>query len=234
MAALIIAIISRASFVAYERISLARANFAGFHRNILIRRRLARSPTTSVAASSQSLSTRPPSFSTCDKLKNCGQRCYGCSMQYSRSLYFVLWFLLSSIFFLAYFSRRRLDVYHTSTRGVRGLSANLARRSETCCTRLAEKYRTQKIAKNLTSAAHHRTTLSGSIFATKAHVDKRKNLLSSNVSPTFPHNMVNFGLLPAEICWRVWGTPANFKGFRVLAPLLHGTLVVGVSQTLWR
>jgi len=30
----------------------------------------------------------------------------------------------------------------------------------------------------------------------------------------------------------VWGTPANFNGFRVLAALLHGTLVVGVSQTL--
>ena len=44
--------------------------------------------------------------------------------------------------------------------------------------------------------------------------------------------MVNFGLLTAEIWWRVWGTPANFKGFRVLAALLHGTLVVGVSQTL--
>ena len=29
--------------------------------------------------------------------------------------------------------------------------------------------------------------------------------------------MVNFGLLAAEICWRVWGTPANFNGFRVSA-----------------
>ena len=46
--------------------------------------------------------------------------------------------------------------------------------------------------------------------------------------------MVNFGLLMAEICWRVWGTPANFNGFRVLAALLHGTLVLGVSQTLRR
>jgi len=27
--------------------------------------------------------------------------------------------------------------------------------------------------------------------------------------------------------------PANFNGFRVLAALLHGTVVVGVSQTLW-
>jgi len=43
--------------------------------------------------------------------------------------------------------------------------------------------------------------------------------------------MVNFGLLAAEIVSLVWGTPANFNGFRVLAALLHGTLVVGVNQT---
>jgi len=62
----------------------------------------------------------------------------------------------------------------------------------------------------------------------------RKNLLNTDTSPTCPHNMVNFGLLTAEICWRVWGTLANFNGFGVLAALLHGTLVVGVSQTLLR
>jgi len=59
-----------------------------------------------------------------------------------------------------------------------------------------------------------------------------KNLLHSNTTCTCPHNMVNFGPLAAEICWRIWGTPANFNGFRVLAALLHGTLVVGVIQTL--
>jgi len=46
--------------------------------------------------------------------------------------------------------------------------------------------------------------------------------------------MVNFGLLVAEIRWRVWGTPANFNWFRLLAALLHGTLAVGVSQTFRR
>jgi len=57
-----------------------------------------------------------------------------------------------------------------------------------------------------------------------------KNLLS-NISPRCPHNMVNFGPLAAEILSLVWGTPGNFNGFRVLAALLHCTLVVGVSQT---
>jgi len=61
-----------------------------------------------------------------------------------------------------------------------------------------------------------------------------KNLLSSNISSTCPHNMVNFGPLVAEIVSLVWGTPANFNWFRFLAALLHGTLVVGVSQTLPR
>ena len=37
-----------------------------------------------------------------------------------------------------------------------------------------------------------------------------------------PHNMVNFGLLAAEIVSLVWGTPPNFNWFHVLAALLHG------------
>ena len=43
--------------------------------------------------------------------------------------------------------------------------------------------------------------------------------------------MVNFGPLAAYIVSLVWDTPGNFNGFRVLAALLHGILVVGVSQT---
>jgi len=43
--------------------------------------------------------------------------------------------------------------------------------------------------------------------------------------------MVNFGPLAAEIDPVVCGTPANFTGFHVLAVLLHGTPVLGVSQT---
>ena len=61
-----------------------------------------------------------------------------------------------------------------------------------------------------------------------------KKLFNSSTSFTCPYNMMNFGPLTAEIGSGVWGTPANFNGFRVLAALLHGTLVVGVSQTLRR
>jgi len=56
-----------------------------------------------------------------------------------------------------------------------------------------------------------------------------KNLLSSNISCTCPHNMVNFSPLAAEIVSLVLGTPPNFKGFGVFASLLHDILVVGVS-----
>jgi len=49
-------------------------------------------------------------------------------------------------------------------------------------------------------------------------------MLNSNISSTCPYNMVNFGLLAAEIVSLVRGTPPNFNGFRVLAALLHGTL----------
>jgi len=54
-------------------------------------------------------------------------------------------------------------------------------------------------------------------------------LLSSNMSSTCPHNMVNFGLLAAEIGLPVWGTHPNFNGLRVLAALLHSSKVVSVN-----
>jgi len=63
-------------------------------------------------------------------------------------------------------------------------------------------------------------------------------LLSINMFSTCSHNMVNFGRLAAKICWRVWGTPANFNGFRVLAALLQRRrsarcLAVSCAATLY-
>jgi len=40
-----------------------------------------------------------------------------------------------------------------------------------------------------------------------------RNLLSSNTSPTCPYNIVNFGLLAAEIFSLVWGTQLISTGF---------------------
>jgi len=82
-------------------------------------------------------------------------------------------------------------------------------------------------------SGHHRTTLLSYIFAIKARIDNRKkNLLSSNISCTSPHNMVNFGLLAAEIFSLVRGIPANFNGFRVLASLLQRRRSTEANQTL--
>jgi len=63
---------------------------------------------------------------------------------------------------------------------------------------------------------------------------RSEKVVTQQYLPTCPHNMVHFGPLTADIRSGVWGTPANFDGFRVLAASLHGTLVVGVSQTLRR
>ena len=140
-----------------------------------------------------------------------------------------LWFLSFSFFFLFFspiLSGGRLDVCHTSTHDVS--SANLECRSE--CTRLAE----NTGRKNSPKIRHLRTLaeLRRAIFAIKACINYRKNSLNSNISSTRPHNMVNFGRLAAEIGWQVWGTPANFNGFRVLALLLHRRRSTEVNQTL--
>jgi len=102
-----------------------------------------------------------------------------------------------------------------------------------CCTQLAENTGHKNDAKKSPSG-HHRTTLSGWIFATKACIDNWEKLDKQQYFSTCPHNMANFSPLVAEMGSGVWGTRANFNGFRVLAALLHGTLVVGVSQTLRR
>jgi len=142
-----------------------------------------------------------------------------------RTLYFCPVVSFYLLFFSSNLSGRRLDVYHTSTHNV----ALMRIRMQVSNVPQAAhwKYRTQK-----SPFWHNRTTLSGYIFGTKACIDNRKKLIKQQY--LLHDNMVNFGLLTAEICWRVRGTPANFNGFRVLAALLHGTQVVGVSQTLRR
>jgi len=60
-----------------------------------------------------------------------------------------------------------------------------------------------------------------------------KKLLHSNISAMqMPHNMANFGPLTAEIGWRVWGIPANFNRFRVLALLLQRRRSPEANKTL--
>ena len=86
-----------------------------------------------------------------------------------------------------------------------------------CCTQLAGNVGPKK-----SPSGHHRTNLLGYVFTTKAHIDNRKKLVKQHYLPTFRGNMVNFGLLMAEIISLVLVTPANFNGFCILAALLHG------------
>ena len=100
-----------------------------------------------------------------------------------------------------------------------------------CCTRLAENTGSKKVAKN----CHLGTIvqLCGAISSQLGHVSTiGKNLLSSNMSSRCPHNMVNFGLLAAEIVSLVCGTPANVNMFRVLASLLQRRRSTEANQTL--
>jgi len=86
----------------------------------------------------------------------------------SRGFFFFFFFLS---FFLAYSQPPQigcLAYFHTCC----GFSVNIEFRSKTCCTWLAENTG-RKIAKNSPSA-HHRTTLSGYIFATKVRIENLK------------------------------------------------------------
>jgi len=139
----------------------------------------------------------------------------------------------SSFFSSPKLSRRTLDVYHTSTHGV---GANLECRSDMCCTWLMENTGHKKSPK-----IRHLGTIPQLCYAVSAQVRHvstiRKKLVKHQYLPQGPiysHNMVNFGPLAAEIDPVVWGTPANFNRFSVLAALLHGTRILGVSHTLRR
>jgi len=107
---------------------------------------------------------------------------------------------------------------------------NLECKSEMCCKRLNGNTGHKMMQKNC-----HLSTIAQLCPAISSELRRvstiGKNVLSSNISSRCPYNMVNFGPLTTEIDWRVWGTPSCFNGYRVLAALLHGSQVVGVSQT---
>jgi len=100
-----------------------------------------------------------------------------------------------------------------------------------CCMWLAENTGRKNDAKIAISAPTH-NFIGLYLRNWGMYRQSEKNLLSSNISSTCPHNMVNFGLLAADIVLGVWGTPLTFNGFCVLAALLSGCQVVSVSQTL--
>jgi len=89
--------------------------------------------------------------------------------------------------------------------------------SEMCGTRLAVNTGRKK-----SPFWHHRTTLSGHIFATKTRIDNRKKLVKQQY---LPHMSLQYGELrhtSGSDRFVSLKHPANFNGFRVLAALLHG------------
>jgi len=138
----------------------------------------------------------------------------------------------SSIFFLAYSQPSQiacLPYFHTLC----GLSANLGCRSETCCMRLAE-IQDAKIAKKI---CHLRTIaqLGRTISSQLRHVSTiGKKLVKQQY---LPHMFLQYGELDplvAESGSLVWSIQLILTGFGSWHASPHGTLVMGVSETLRR
>ena len=75
-------------------------------------------------------------------------------------------------------------------------------------------------------SVHHCTTLSSCIFATKACIDNRKNLLNSNMSLTCAHNMANFGPLTLRPV-REFGAPQQISTGFAFAFVTAATSLTG-------
>ena len=142
-------------------------------------------------------------------------------------------FYLSSFFFFSSpnFSGRRLDVYHTSTHGVALVGFkmqvwNLLHAARWKC-------RTQK-SRQKSPSGHHRTTLSGYIFATKAHIDNRKKVFKQRY---VLHMSSQYGELRPTNGWDSSGSlryPCKLPRVSRLGSVTARHLVVSVSQTLRR
>jgi len=60
--------------------------------------------------------------------------------------------------------------------------------------------------------------LCGAISSQLRHISTiRKQLVKQQCVSHMSSQYGELGPLADEICWRLWGTPANFNGFRILA-----------------
>jgi len=119
-------------------------------------------------------------------------------------IFYCCGFYLLLLFSSPNLSGRRLDVYHFDIWC--GLSTKLECRSEMCCTRLAGNTGRKHSPKN-----RHLHTIAQLCLAISPQLRHAStigiNLLNSNISSTYLHNMVKFGSLTAEIVWWVFGRP---------------------------
>ena len=130
----------------------------------------------------------------------------------------------SSSFFLSSpnLSRRRLDVYHTSTHAGLKRAERGSLQMQDAKNRQSRHLRTiVQLCRAISSQLRHASTIG-------------KKLVNQQYLLQMSAQYGEHRPLAAEMCWRVWGTPANFNGLRVLAALLHDSRVAEVSQTLRR
>ena len=95
------------------------------------------------------------------------------------------------------------------------------------------KHRMQKSCQKSPSG-HHRTSLSGYIFATKARIDNRKKIVKQQY---VLHMSPQYGELRRTCGWdrlTSLGYPCKFQLVSRLGSVTARHLVVGVNQTLWR
>jgi len=137
------------------------------------------------------------SFCDCDCVITCITAVFTAALcnragHYILRCFFLFYLSIYLLFSSLNLSGRKLDViYHTSTHGVALVRIwNAGLKYGAPCARLGGNAG-PKMAKNSPSG-HHRTTLSGYIFATKARIDNRKkNLLNNNVD--LPHTSSQYG-----------------------------------------
>jgi len=99
-----------------------------------------------------------------------------------------------------------------------------------CCMRFA-----RNTGRKKSLSVHHCTTLSGYVFVTKARIDNRKKLVKQQY---LLQMSLQYGELRPTDGWDLLASLGHLSKFqrvsRLGSALLHGTLVVGVSQTLRR
>jgi len=89
----------------------------------------------------------------------------------------------------------------------------------------------KKITKN--RHLHTITQIYQAVSSQLMHVSTiGKKLVKQQYLLQMSPQLANFRSLMAEIGWRVWGTPANFNGFRMLASLLQRRHSPEANQTL--
>jgi len=158
----------------------------------------------------------------------CYGRSIGQAIIFCSSGFFSLSFFV--FFSLAYSQRLQigcLPYYHTWC----GLSANLECRSVMCCTGL-----TENTGRKNSPSGHHRTTLLGYIFATKACIDNWKKLVKQQY---LLHMSSQYGELRPTNGWDQLASLGHpYSEFRVWASLFsrfdqqhstEGAITLGIS-----